>query len=307
LPPAPDGDFALVRYDADGDLDSTFGSGGKVLTDFGRDETASAGLALQPDGKIVAAGSSGYHAFALARYDADGSLDSSFGSDGKVLTDFGSESFPRAFAVALQPDRRIVVAGDVCSECGPSIWLLARYNADGSLDSSFSGDGIVRGDPGGYRQAAYALAVQPDGRIVAAGSSDYPSCCEEHFALARYNVDGSQDMSFGSSGHGWALTDFGRDDEACAVALQPDGKIVAAGSSGSNAPRCPFGGRTQFALVRYKANGRSTRASESAARSWAPPARRPRWHCSRTRRSSPRGTATTATSRSPATTVARSS
>src|SRR5262249_19737343 len=125
------GGFALVRYNADGSLDKTFGTGGKGITDLGRADRAS-GVGLQSDGKIVAAGRAytTTYKFALARYNTDGSLDSNFGTGGTVLTDFGGGN--GATSVALQSDGKIVAAGDGYS--GGNNFALARYNADGSLD-----------------------------------------------------------------------------------------------------------------------------------------------------------------------------
>jgi uncharacterized delta-60 repeat protein len=237
------GDFAVVRYNVDGSLDPTFGSGGIVLTEFGGRDVAY-GVVLQADGKIVAAGDGGDHdAIALARYNVDGSLDSSFGSGGKVLTTF-DESFVDAFAVVLQPDGRIVTAGRICTPCGPTEWLLVRYKADGSLDPSFGGDGIVVTFLHGFDNEAHAVAVQPDGRIVAAGGSGIPERID--FALVRYKADGSEDAR--------VLTHLGHDDAgACAVVLQRDGRIIAGGTSGGGG-YCVTYSKTAFALVRYNAD-----------------------------------------------------
>jgi uncharacterized delta-60 repeat protein len=233
-----------------GDLDPTFGSGGRVLTDLGGGDGASA-LVVQPDGKVVAAGGSTvnfalarYHPdgsllvaagastenFALARYHPDGSLDSGFGNGGVVLTDFGAAS--GAEALVLQPDAKLVAAGRI-SFLGTRDFALARYNADGSLDTSFDGDGRVLTDFGG---PARALLLQPDGKLVAAGRSF------TDFALVRYNPNGSLDTGFGDAG--LVLTDFGPSGEAFALGEQPDGKLVAAGGSSGN-----------FALVRYNPDG----------------------------------------------------
>src|SRR2546426_2863336 len=148
-----------------GDLDATFGIGGRVLTDFGGGDRARA-VALQADGKIVVAGSSSAGAvgadFALARYNPGGSLDPTFGSGGRVLTDFGVDDEARA--VALQADGKIVVAGGF----GGAFFALARYNPNGTLDTSFGSEGRVFTNFGG-RDGARALALQADGKIVAAG------------------------------------------------------------------------------------------------------------------------------------------
>ncbi len=125
-----DGDFALVRYNADGSLDAGFGSGGKVLTDLGsasHDEAQA--LAIQQDGKIVAAGFSDAVSssdFALVRYNPDGSLDAGFGSGGKLLSGFGSSVVSEAFAVAVQSDGKIVAAGDAIAN-GSEDFAIARY------------------------------------------------------------------------------------------------------------------------------------------------------------------------------------
>jgi uncharacterized delta-60 repeat protein len=219
---------------AGGDLDPTFSGDGKVLTDFGLDDGAN-GVAIQADGKIVAAGFRRNQAsdFALARYNPDGSLDPTFDGDGKVLTDFGGFDF--ALGVAIQTDGKIVAAGFAGAGANPSNFALARYNADGSLDPSFDGDGRV--------MTAFGVAIQADGKIVAAGRS-YAGARPFDFALARYNPDGSLDPSF--DGDGRVLTGFGGDESAFDVAIQADGKIVAAGAGGANG---------NFLLARYLPDG----------------------------------------------------
>ncbi len=127
---------------AQNNLDPTFGNGGKVITDFNREDYANA-VVLQPDGKLIVAGTTGGPTtsdFLIVRYNGDGSLDTSFGNGGKVLTDFGMQDY--AHAIAVQPDGKIVAAG--VGE-GPSSTntVLARYNADGSLDSTFGIGGKV--------------------------------------------------------------------------------------------------------------------------------------------------------------------
>uniref|UniRef100_A0AAU2K1G8 Calcium-binding protein n=1 Tax=Streptomyces sp. NBC_00049 TaxID=2903617 RepID=A0AAU2K1G8_9ACTN len=222
-----DSDFGLARYNADGSLDTSFDTDGKVTTDFTGSFDQAFSVAVQADGKIVAAGR-GDSDFGLARYNADGSLDTSFDTDGKVTTDFTGGA-DQAFSVALQADGKIVAAGGRSGD-----FALARYNADGSLDTSFDTDGQLTTDFTDPNDLASAVVVQPDGRIVAAGQSD------RDFALARYNANGSPDTSFDTDGQ--LITDFtGASDGAFAVALQSDGKIVAAGRSD-----------TDFALARYQ-------------------------------------------------------
>jgi len=168
-----DDDFAVARYNRDGSLDTSFDSDGKVTTDFGVAVDAARGVALHPDGRIVAAGFGGD--FVLARYNSDGSLDTSFDSDGKLITDFGA--FNPATDVAIHPDGGIVAAG--FSGDDEFDFALARYRRDGTLDTSFDSDGKVTTNFG-TSDVAQAVAIQPDGRIVAAGVSG------GDFALARY-------------------------------------------------------------------------------------------------------------------------
>ncbi len=239
-------EFALARFNADGSLDAGFGTNGKVTTPIGTYGVAYA-VAVQTDGKIVAVGqgySGSTYVFALARYNADGTLDTGFGTNGKVLTPIGAaDSY--AYAVALQTDGRIVAAGQSYTGSGYS-FALARYNPDGTADAGFGTNGIVVTAIGSY-DAVNGLVIQSDGKIIAAGYSDNGS--QYVFALARYNSSGTLDASFGQNNNGKVMTPIGsKDDEAYAVAIQADGKIVATGYS--NGGTCDL-----FALVRYNADG----------------------------------------------------
>ena len=162
------GDFALVRYNTDGSLDTSFSTDGKVTTGFGL-LTIDIGysLAIQADGKILVAGTDGTD-FALARYNSDGSLDTSFSSDGKVTTDLGFIAVDIGYSIAVQADGKIVVAGVSNGD-----FALVRYNSDGSLDTSFSSDGKVTTDFGLLTiDTIYSLVVQADGKILVAGESN---------------------------------------------------------------------------------------------------------------------------------------
>ena len=244
------GDFALARYNADGSLDTTFGSGGKVLTDFGSaSNDFAADIEVQPNGKIVVAGSSrasGNYDFAVVRYDTDGSFDTGFGSGGKVLTDLGAAQIDQASALTIQQGGKIVVAGH--SDAGGSRdFALVSYNPDGGLDTGFGSGGKVLTDLGAASlDYANSIEVQPNGKIVAAGAGDALGVGD--FALVRYNADGSLDAGFGASGK--VLTDLGSAsyDEAQALAIRQDGKIVAVGYSDAVSS-------SDFALVRYNADG----------------------------------------------------
>lgn len=200
----------------EGALDTTFSSDGRVATTFGSWSDAHA-LAVQSDGKIVAAGESD-NAGAIARYLPNGSLDSTFGVGGKVTV---NEAV--ANAVAIQPDGRIVLAG----QSGGNVAVL-RYNSDGSLDSSFSGDGIVSTSMG-ISGAAKAVVVQTDGAIVVTGTVLATGSDGDAFMVARYTAAGELDTTF-AQGAGYVLTAIGSEADASATVLQSGGKIVVAGT-----------------------------------------------------------------------------
>ncbi|MCB0156272.1 MAG: DUF11 domain-containing protein, partial [Anaerolineae bacterium] len=227
--------------DGPGSLDPSFGIDGQVFTDFGDSPEYITGLALQPDGKIVAVGENSVnnYDFAVARYNSDGSLDSSFGGDGKVTTDFGRVDI--GTDVAIQPDGKIVVAGYVwAGVTNGSFVLLARYNSDGTLDPSFDGDGKVMTNYGAD-DVARMLAIQPDGKIVIAGNTN------GHAMLGRYNADGSLDTSFGTAGK--VIVDkAGTSDTFGSVIVLPDGKLLIGASTYS-------GGATDCVLTRYNNDG----------------------------------------------------
>jgi len=243
---------------AAGDLDPTFGNGGEVTTDFFGNNDGASAVAIQPDGKIVVAGSAKHGSdsstsdFALSRYNQDGTLDQTFGSGGKQTTDFFGQ-LDVAYAVAIQTDGKIVLVGLTYSSTDPATvdFALARYNADGSLDQGFGSGGKQTTDFFGGVDAAYAIAIQGDGRLVVAGyalhTSDYST---GDFALARYNPDGTLDQSFGSGGK--QTTDFfGNLDSVSGLTIQPDGKIVAAGYARNSADTST----DDFALARYNQDG----------------------------------------------------
>jgi uncharacterized delta-60 repeat protein len=244
-------DFALVRYDDNGDLDTTFDTDGKATLDFssGSDDYGE-DIAVEPGGDIVVAGSRGTagdtpaygssYDFAIARFEDNGALDTSF-NGGKVTTHFGS-GHDSAYGVVVQEDGKIVVGGKA-SNGSREDYALARYNPNGSLDDGFDFDGKVTTDFGGAGGWLWDLALQDDGRIVAAGTSTAANT-GANFALARYNPDGSLNSSFGHDGK--IMTDFfGFSDDARSVAIGEDGRIVAAGvTSGS-------GSGLNFAVARY--------------------------------------------------------
>lgn len=235
-------DFALLRYNADGSLDRTFGTGGKVETDIGGDDHLAA-VGLQPDGKILAVGfSSVYSAFVVARYDPDGSLDVTFGSDGVVTTEFVG-SAARAMDLVLQPDGKIIIVGRSQDPTTDNV-ALARYESNGALDQTFGSGGKVTTGLGRF-SGGQAVVLQPDGRIVVGGY--VRGLGRNDFVLLRYDAAGALDMTFGTDGR--VATDFGGTSDLLAdLALQADGKIVATGTS-------EISDGEQFSVARYDADG----------------------------------------------------
>jgi len=179
-------DFALARYNSNGTLDTSFGTGGKVTTNFTSPNDAAFSVAVQSDGKIVAAGGtilSRGGDFALARYDSNGMLDTSFGTGGKVTTDIAGPS-DSVNSIAVQLNGKIVAAGRTFIN-GDFHSALARYNSDGTLDADFGRGGKVTAIFGGSEEGVSSVVVQPDEKIVVAGGAALNGGSD--FALARYN------------------------------------------------------------------------------------------------------------------------
>ena len=218
-----------------GGLDLTFGSGGKVVTNTGGIDQA-AGIALQDDGKAVVVG--GVSNVTVARYNRDGSLDSTFDSDGLVFTDFGSSS-DAGRAIAIQPDGKIVIAAThgCCNSVGIG---LARYNSDGSPDPSFGTGGKVTAPAGA--DYAQAIALQPDGKLLVGGSRGLSPF------IARVEPGGLLDQSFGTGGV--VMPFSGEQGEVTGLAVLSDGRIVAGGSRLS----C-CGTHDDFQVIRLNASG----------------------------------------------------
>jgi uncharacterized delta-60 repeat protein len=235
-------DFAVVRYNVDGTLDTGFGTGGKVTTNFaGGSSDTGLSVAVQNDGRILVAGYSDAR-IALARYNADGTLDPNFNGMGKVTTDIGSGP-DITFSVVVQNDGKIVAAG--FSDNGNWDFAIVRYNANGSLDTSFNGTGKVRTPIGSGTDYGNDVALQDDGKIIVAGWSSNGS--NDDFAVVRYNPNGSLDTTFGGTGK--VTTNFGNaNDTGYSVEVQDDGKILVAGLSETP-------DNADFALVRYNTNG----------------------------------------------------
>ena len=250
-------DFAVVRFNTDGSLDTGFGLGGKVTTSIGLSNDEGKALVLQSDGKIVVAGESKigtYLDFAVVRFNTNGSLDTSFGTGGKVTTSIGS-SDDRGNAVALQSDGKIVVVGSSKNPDGSIDFAVVRYNASGSLDTSFGPAGVF--GAGGLvttsitgRDSGTAVALQSNGKIVVGGSSFLDTGLGQPFKSAvkvvRYNTNGSLDNSFGTGGIASPIPiladgNIATEDTCNALALQIDGKVVVAGFIGIGSTSRFFG------------------------------------------------------------------
>jgi uncharacterized delta-60 repeat protein len=300
-------DFAVARYNTDGSLDTSFDGDGKVTTAFDSSIDQAFGVAIQPNGKIVVAGytfQNSHPSLAVARYNSDGSLDTSFDGDGKVIAPGGAQGYEVAMqsdgkivvvgtasvgsarevavyrfnangspdntfsgdgvqtfyfffdsfaqdyvnSVAIQADGKIVLAGGTYETNASNNIAVARLNTDGSLDTSFDGDGMVNFFLGNTTDVGGAMALQADGKIVVVGET-YRTNKDDDFGVARLNTDGTFDTTFGAGGR--LFTTVGQwADSADDVAIQPDGKIVVVGSS-----QTQFSGTYDVAVVRYNANG----------------------------------------------------
>ena len=241
------GTVGMARYNPDGSLDSTFGTGGKVVTDATPSGDGAFDVAVASGGKIVVGGGTGFGPFGtsdflLLRYNIDGSLDSTFGSAGIVTTDFGGGEV--AFAIGVGPDGKITAAGGT-NTADPGNFAVARYDPNGSPDTSFGSGGQVTTDVGyGSTDTGFGVVVLPDGRAVVAGStSSTPSTSS--FGVVRYTAAGAVDTTFGNGGR--TTASFGNPiNNAFDIAAQADGKLVVAGGTADFSRRV-----SDFALARF--------------------------------------------------------
>jgi uncharacterized delta-60 repeat protein len=225
----------LLRLNTNGTLDKNFGSGGVVTSNFGIDIDQIVGdIAIQPDGKILAAATGLPSGFVVGRFNANGSVDKSFGTNG-----FASANAAGAHLLALQTDGKILVVGSA----------LARFESNGQLDTSFGSAGLA--PLVAPFSSASAIALQSDGKILIASGGFPPAPVingpPSTGSLARYNTDGSLDKKFGISGQAASVA------LPSAVAVQSDGKVVVAGTITSKL--AVAGNSTGFGLVRYNSNG----------------------------------------------------
>ncbi len=238
--------FAREVYPQAGQLDTTFGQGGittAAIYPQGSSEINS--IAIQDDGKVLAAGyttiNETFFRFSIVRYNTDGTMDNTFGTNGIVNTNINDAAF--ANSITLQSDGKIIAAG-FSSVGGISKIAIARYNTDGTLDISFGDNGIVLKSVGANSVTITSTKVQQDGKILAAGH--YFNGSNEDFFLSRFNTDGTYDTDFGHDGI--VITQVGASyDYAYSMVVQNDGKIILAGSG--------FQTNDDYALVRYNSDG----------------------------------------------------
>lgn len=240
-----DNDFLLLRYDTDGNLDTTFGTSGIVLTDFDSNSQDFAwGAVLQADGKIVVAGSSDAD-LALARYTTTGALDSTFGTNGLTTNDFnmGGEGIRD---IAIDGSGNFVVVGSKDDGLGTDDdIILARYTSAGVLDTTFGTGGKTIKDFAGYDDAGLALAIQADGKIVVVGGAQPMSLVIDQ-VIMRFTAAGVLDTTFGTGGI--TTTDINSDyNGAQDLHILPDGKILVSGYA--------YIGLPDFTLTRYTDTG----------------------------------------------------
>lgn len=237
-------DFAVARFNIAGTRDSSFSDDGVQVTDFNSSYDIAYKAAIQIDGKIVVVGLSSINDnqyVAVTRYNADGSLDSSFSDDGKLLTNL-VPYYSGPGAIAIQSDGKIVIAVSTLSLNNLTDFVVARYNRDGSTDSSFSEDGKQTTDFQSKYDAVTSVSIQSDGKIVAAGNSN------SNFAIARYNADGSPDNTFSEDGKQVTIFPGFQNSSLSSLAFEANDKIIAAGFAGNE-------GTSDFALARYNYNG----------------------------------------------------
>jgi uncharacterized delta-60 repeat protein len=250
--------ICVARYTSSGALDTTFSGDGKVFTSFDQRDDSASGVVVQPDGKIVVAGTCllqasvavpAYDAFCAVRYTANGDLDTSFSGDGKVITSIASGD-DYAADIALQSDGKIVVVG-TCNDAGSSRFCVVRYNTDGTLDTSFSGDGKAMSYIDLEGTIVRRVAIQPDGKIVLAGTCGASAGGGQlsSFCVARLNSSGTFDTSFGDFDGRVVTTATNGQHIAYGFVLQPDGKMVVAGA-------CSVGGLLRSCIVRYHSDGK---------------------------------------------------
>ncbi len=242
-------DFALVRFNANGTLDTTFGTGGKVVTQSTSNTDQARDVVVQTDGKIIVVGHYGDNTnqskdVSLVRYTSIGAIDTTFGTNGRVITPVGSGTAnDEGRAIALLSDGKILVGG--LTDKGTDYdFMMLRYNANGALDTTFGTNGISRIAVGPGNDLSYDFVVQSDGKIVMGGFGSNGS--NNDFEAVRLNADGSLDTTFGTAGK--VVVPMGTNDSSYTIALQTDGKIILSGFTNN-------GGTNDIVVARLTTTG----------------------------------------------------
>jgi uncharacterized delta-60 repeat protein len=242
-----DYDITLLRLKTNGTLDSSFGTNGVVLKDLGSDDYAN-NVAIQPDGKIVICGSTSNgtdQEFAVVRFNSNGTIDSGFGTGGTKVVAMMTNSEDIPTTLKIQGDGKILIGGfSVSTTTFITRGSLLRLNTDGSIDTNFGSSGkvMVSLNPGG--DVIFSLAIQSDGKIIAAGQSEKGN---SQVLLMRYKTDGVIDSTFGTNGIVNSTFNPSNPTQSSCVALQADGKILVGGAVDST--------DSDFALFRFNSNG----------------------------------------------------
>lgn len=249
--------FSVSRLNLDGQLDTTFGDGGTKNVSFGGPNDILYDIAVDSEQKIVAVGSSRFDAgggsfrddFAAMRLYSGGQLDTSFSGDGKVVTQMVGHAQPRSVAIQFYNTQDKIVVGGFARNGSQDDFALLRYNNDGTVDTTFGTNGKTYTNFVSNEEQIMELLVQSDNKIVGVGFMRFGA--NQNFALARYNTNGSLDTSFGSCGR--ITTDLkSNTDIAYGATIQPDGKVIAVGESISTATS------SDFAVVRYTTGGQAS-------------------------------------------------
>ncbi len=228
-------DIAILRYNTNGSPDATWNGTGKMLTAIGSSGDAMTTLSIQPDGKIINAGASAFttvEKFSMLRCASNGALDNSFGSFGKVATSLPNETQSAGYAMALQPDHKIIMAGTAVIAPANQLQLaLARFNTNGTLDTTFGTSGAAIASIGLANSLVQSVALQSDGKIVAACRAQNGPFFK--FAVARFLPNGVLDSTYGFGGVNYFDYGTGADENVNAMALDPLGRMVMAGHAGN--------------------------------------------------------------------------
>jgi uncharacterized delta-60 repeat protein len=216
-------DFCIARFNSNGTLDTSFGSSGRIIEPIGSSDDEGYSLAIQPDGKILLGGycyNGSDYDFCIARFNSNGTLDTTFGFSGKVIQPIGSFG-DYGQSLAIQSNGKILLGG-YCKIGSNDDFCIARFNSDGTLDTTFGFSGKVIQPIGSSNDFGRSLVIQPDGKILLGGY------CAGDFCIARFDSNGTLDTSFGSSGK--VIQPIGSSDDAGqSLAIQPDGKILLGG------------------------------------------------------------------------------